>query len=181
MRQNNVAVGCAAWGQLAVEPVLGILNQRGIVVHVVLGVDIVGDDVVAQRLHDVDATGFSRAFQVGRTHVRREPAKDVAEGHFVVDHLGPLDGVVDLVEIAVRPGVACNLVTCIMRSLQDGRPGERRVINVALSTVVASDEEGGFDYELVEKVEDLVGVNVRAVVKGQGNQSGSSALGDDGA
>lgn len=52
------------------------------------------------------------------------------------------------------------------------------IINLALAKVSTSDEECSFDVVLFENVQDLVSVLVRAVIKGQGESSGSSAVGD---
>lgn len=52
------------------------------------------------------------------------------------------------------------------------------VIDLALAKVGTSDEECSFDVVLLENVQYLVSVLVRAVIKGQGESSRSSAVSD---
>lgn len=52
------------------------------------------------------------------------------------------------------------------------------IIDLALAEVGTSDEECSLDVVLLENVQDLVGVLVRAVIEGQGESSRSSAVGN---
>jgi hypothetical protein len=63
-------------------------------------------------------------------------------------------------------------------ALEDRGVARVGVVDGALASVVAGDEEGGARIVLLEKVEEGCGVNVGAVVKRQGELSGNGARGD---
>lgn len=177
--QDDVAVRRGSVGHARRVPVLGDLDQRGRVVLVVLGVEVGADDVVAELAHEAHAVGAAR--QERRAHVRREPAKDVAKGHLVVDHLRLADRAVGRLEVLVRPGVVRDLVARVVRALDDGGPRVAAAVDLALAHVVARDEEGGLDAEGVQLVEQLAREALGAVVICQCDLAGRGALGDDGA
>jgi hypothetical protein len=111
------------------------------VVGVVLGVEVGGDDVVAEVGH----VGFGGGVvgEVGGAHVGGEEADDVDEGFFGFVHFFSSCGGGEGGEIGVGPGVGCDLVSFIVGSPDDVGPlGYFVDVTVA---VTADDEEGGFD------------------------------------
>lgn len=158
------------------EGILRVLYQRWIVILVVLGINVLVNNVVAIAAQQREAVRF--AVEVRRAEIRREEAKDVSKGHLVVEDLGVLDGRVDLAQVAVRPGVAGELVAGGVHARQDGGPGRRGAVHLPLAQVVAHDEEGGLCAELVEQVEQLARVVPWPVVKGQGHRAWRRARGD---
>lgn len=160
------------------EDVLARLDLGRRVIEIILGVNVEVDDVVAELGDIVQAPRVARARGVGRAEILGEPAKDVAEGHLVVDELLRADLVGGRGEILVRPRVRGELVAGGVHPAQDGRVAGGFVVDLALAEVVARDEEGGLDVVCVEHVEDVVGERVGAVVKGEGECSGDFAGGD---
>lgn len=167
VRKDNVRVARGIGRHAGAELVLGVLDQHRRVILPVLGVEVGADDVVAQLAHQRLAAGAGAALQVRGPHVSGDPPEDVAEGHFVVDHLGPLDGAVDLVQIAMSPGVAGNVVAGGIHATQHARPAQGRVVDVTLAPVVSGNHEGCLGIVLVQEIQNLTGVSVRAVIKGQ--------------
>ncbi|KAI6772820.1 hypothetical protein HG530_003778 [Fusarium avenaceum] len=145
----------------------------------VLGVHVLIHDMIAKVGHFLEASRSSVAFQVGCAHVGRDPAKEVTEGHFVVDYLRSSDGAVDLVEIAMGPGVAGNVMVCSVHASHHSRPWVGRVINVTLAPVVTSHKEGCLDISFVQEIQKIVGVVKRAIVECESNHTGCCASGDD--
>lgn len=74
----------------------------------------------------------------------------------------------------MRPGVTGNLVTFSIHSADDAGP-VLGGINGTLAKVVTSDKEGGLETIFRKLVKDLVGVNVRAVIIGNGHRAGGLA------
>lgn len=69
------------------EVILCVLDLRRLKLVIVVGVDVEVHDVVPQIGHRLRAAGCSGAAAVRRPHVGREVPDDVADGHFVLDHL----------------------------------------------------------------------------------------------
>jgi len=70
--------------------------------------------------------------------------------------------------------VTGNLVALSIHSADDAGPALGG-INGTLAKIVTSDKEGGFEAVVRELVQDLVGVNVRAVIIGNGHRAGGLA------
>lgn len=99
------------------EPLLALL--RALVVPVA-GIDVVGDDAVAQVLHHGEHVAAGG--EVGRAHVGGLDADDVYEGllealHLVVEVVGRHGAEV----LRVRPRVGCDLVAGF-EGVLEGRP-----------------------------------------------------------
>lgn len=97
---------------------------------------------VSKISHIIRATGCGRASGVGRPHIGREFANDVADGHLVLDHLVNTLLLGDLVEILVRPCVTSDLVAFGDHAADHSRPGLGLVIDGAFSNVDTGNEEG---------------------------------------
>lgn len=78
----------------------------------------------------------------------------------------------------MAPGVAGDLMAIGDHAADDGRVPRAGVLDLALGAIVTDDEEGGLDLVGLEDVEELGGVDVGAVVKGQGHLALVDALGD---
>lgn len=131
------------------EAIFGHLNEIRGVVLVVLGVDVAVDNVVAKGAHEVETAGCFITLKIRWSHICGEPAKDVTECHLVVDHLGPLDGTVDPIQITMSPGVGGKLMAGIVHAMEDVWPVKRAVIDSAFASVVACYEKGGFDVKII--------------------------------
>ena len=152
------------------EVLLSDLNLLAGELVVVIGVKVKIRNDVSKVLQDVLADIVAR--RVGRTHVCGVFADDVADGHLVLDHL-----VIDLSlgdggKILVGPGVGSDLVTIGYHTLDDSLP---LLIDSTLADVVTGDEEGGLEASSGELVENLISVDVRAIIVSDGNSSGLAA------
>ena len=164
MAQDNVGHGAV---EPFVEEFLAGLDLVGGVVGIVLGVQVPGDDVVAQLRDEVQAARVARAGAAGRAQVGREEAEDVAQGHLVVDDLRVAAVVAGGREVFVGPGVRGDLVALGVDAPEDGGPLRRLIVDAALANVVARHEEGCAGVVLAQEVQEGVGVEVRAVVEGE--------------
>jgi hypothetical protein len=148
------------------EVVFGGLDLDGSELVVVISVQVeVGDDV-AKLLENALAGRVAR--RVRRTHVSRVFADDVADSHLVLDHLVVDLSLGDSREILVRPRVRSDLVTLSNHTPDDRGPG---LVDGTLANVDASHEESSLETSCLELVQNLVSVDVRAVVIGNGNSS----------
>jgi hypothetical protein len=95
------------------------------------------------------------------SHVRRVFSDDVANGHFVLDHLVVPLSISDVRQILVRPCVASNLMALCYHTLDDVGPRGCRV-DSTFAKVVPRDEEGSLEAIGGELVEDLGGIEVWA-------------------
>jgi hypothetical protein len=68
----------------------------------------------------------------------------------------------------------------VVCSLDRRSPRKSGVINLSFSVVVASNEEGGFGIVLLQYIQDMLGVNVWAVIISDGNGSSHCAIVDTG-
>lgn len=148
------------------EVVLSGLDLDGSELVVVIGIQVeVGDDV-AKPLENILADAVAR--RVRRTHVGRVFADDVADSHLVLDHLVVDLSLGDLGEILVGPSVRSDLVTLGDHTLDDTAP---LLINRTFADVDTGNEEGGLEASRSELVQNLVSVDVWAVIVSDGNGS----------
>lgn len=90
--------------------------------------------------------------RIGRAHVGREKAKNIAQGHFVLVNLVlPLFARYEA-EILVAPGMGGDLVALRVHTFYDVYPWVGRVVYLALADVVARNEEGCFRIHRLENV-----------------------------
>ena len=120
----------------------------------------------------------TRARRIGRAEIGRNDAQDGLESDLVVDDLGAALLGRDKLEVLVTPGVAADLMALGDHAADDGRVPRAGVLDLAFGAIVADDEEGGLNLVGLEDVEELAGVDVGAVVKGQGHLALLDALGD---
>jgi hypothetical protein len=172
MRNGKELVRCGVAGIDSVGVVvLCVLDQLRSNIVIIISVQIeIGDDI-SKVSHIISATRCGRASGIGRTHVGGEFANDVADGHLVLHHLVVTLLLGDLVEILVRPCVTGNLVTLSDHAADNSRPGLGLVIKSAFSDIDTSDEEGSLESICCELVQNVVGVNVWAVIVGNGDSS----------
>lgn len=150
----------------ALEVVLGDLDVGQLVV--VVGVEVeVGHDVT-EIPHDGLAGVV--AGRVGRAHVGRVLSDNVADGHFVLDHLVIALGIGDNAEILVRPGVGGDLVTLCNHAADDICPRSSGV-DGALSNIDSGHEESGLEAIRRELIKHSVSVDVWAIVICDGNSA----------
>jgi hypothetical protein len=138
--RNDKPVGsvCGALASnVAKEEVLRVLDQVRRVHQVVLRIQVVVDDVVAEGLHVSFAAGRGVAVGERRPHVGGEEAQDVVERDLVVVHLfealSPGQFVHGLgrgvgAEILVGPGMRRDLMASGVHALDD-----RRIASVDIS------------------------------------------------
>jgi hypothetical protein len=179
--------------EVLVEVVLGVLDLVRAVVVIVyplvshraatleplcqrtISVDIKVSDNVSQILHILPAAGSFVARRIRRTHVGGELLDNVADGHLVMDHLVDALLLGDGGEVLVRPRMAGDLVTSGIHLGDDGRPLGGSIIDSALAVVDTSDEESRLHIVLFEEVENIVSVDVWAVIVGDGDGTWLSA------
>jgi hypothetical protein len=141
---------------------------------VVVGVEIEGCDDVAEGLQ-VLLAGCRAACGVWRTHVGRVFSDDIADSHLVLDHLVDTLFMRNKVEILMRPGMTGDLVTLCVHVGDNASPV---LVDRALTKVVASDEESGLPVVGLELVQDLLSVDVGAIIVGNSNSFGLQASTD---
>lgn len=78
----------------------------------------------------------------------------------------------------MSPSVRCNLMSFVVCSLDRRGPRKSGVVNLSLSIVVSSDEEGCFRIVLLQYIQDMLGINVWAVIVGNGNGARHCAIVD---
>jgi hypothetical protein len=144
-----------------VKVVFGVLDEQRRVVVVIISIGIKVHDMVAESLELRLAS--SVALGVRRAHIRREVSENVAKSHLVLDHLVLSLGSSESRQVLMSPGMAGNLMTFGSHTLDGGRIAE---INLALSKVVAGDKERSLGVVGLEHIQDIVGIDVGAIVKG---------------
>lgn len=152
------------------EVVLRGLNLDRSELVVVIGIQVEVRNDVAKLLEN--AWAATDAGRVRGTHVSGVFANDVADSHLVLDHLVVDLGLGNGREILVRPSVRSDLVTLGDHALDGTAP---LLINGTLSDVDTSDEEGSLEARRSEFVQDLISVDVWAVIIGNGNGSRGAA------
>lgn len=160
------------------ELILGLLNQHGVVILIVFGVQVGANDVVTEFFHRIEAPGARAALQERRTHVCWDEAKDVAKGHLIVDHFSSLDIFVDAVKVAMSPGVAGQLMPGASHAPQNLWISRGLVVDATFASVASGDEECGLDFVFVEEVKKLVCVLKGSVIECQGNKTRRVTLSD---
>jgi hypothetical protein len=131
--QDDEAVGDGVAGGEFVEGALGVADRLRGGVGVVLGVEVGGDDVVAEVGHVGFAGGVEG--EVGWAHVGGEDAEDVGDGGFVLVHLVASGG--------GGEGVRGDLVTFIVGAADNFGP-LGNFVDFAIA-IVADDKESRFD------------------------------------
>jgi hypothetical protein len=127
--------------------------------------------VVTEICHILLATGRGGAGRVGRAHISREFANNVADGHLVLDHLVFALSSSDRAQILVGPCVAGNLMSFGDHSLDDSRPRCSGIINGTLVDVDTSDEKGSLCAVGLKLIQDASCVDIWAIIIGNGNSS----------
>jgi hypothetical protein len=96
-------------GKSTVNYILALLDERRIVMEIILSIKIKIDNVVSQLCHN--GVAITVALRKRRTHIGRNLPNDVAKRHLVLDHLGlnTRDG--ERRQILVRPSVRGDLMT----------------------------------------------------------------------
>lgn len=144
--------------------VLSCLNLLFGELVVVISIQVeVGDNIT-----EIGENSLTRvvARRVWGSHVGRISADDVTDRHFVLHHL-----VVTLLlcndgEILMGPSVTRNLMTLVVHVRDDAPP---LLVNGTLAVVVARNEKRRVSVASFELSYDPLGVDVRAVVVGDGN------------
>jgi len=149
-----VGGGGATSGDVAIEPVLRVLDLGRSGLVVIISVDVEVGDVVAQIGHVLLAAGCSTAAGKRGTHVGGEEAQNIAESHLILDHLllalsGGNGG-----KIQVSPGMGSNLMSLGVGALNDGAE-LRDLVDCALADVGTSDEERGLCIVGSEDIENM--------------------------
>jgi hypothetical protein len=126
--------------------------------------------VVTQSHHVSCAAGFYTALGVWGTHVGGEFADDVADCHFVLDHLGDTQLRGDIGETVMTEGVGSDLVTLSNHTLDQTWVGVGD-INLSLAVVVASDEKGCGEVVRFQDIQKLLGVLVWSIVVGESDDA----------
>jgi hypothetical protein len=159
----------AALGDVSKEPILGVLDQVGAVLVVIVGVNVEVDDVVTEVSHV--SLALTSAAGVRWAHVGGDLANNVAESHLVLPHLLLAVNLGNGTEVQVGPGVGSKLVTLGVHTLED--TGEfRSDVDLALVDVVTSDEESGLSVVLLHQVEDVRSEDLLwAIIVGQSNRT----------
>jgi hypothetical protein len=134
--------------------------------------------VISQTLHVIECLWSPS--RVRRPKVRWEEAENVNESNLVLDDLILALLGRDDAEILVAPGVAADLVTLGEHALDDGRIAGGGVLYLALSSVGSNNEEGRLDVILLQEVQKVRCVDVRPIIKCQGNLPGDGAVADTG-
>ena len=140
------------------EVVLGDLDVGQLVV--VVGVEVEVANYVAEVFHSRLACGAAGA--VRGTHVGRVFSDDVADGHFILDHL--VDALLfrDLAQVGVTPCVGGDLMAISYHTLDNSGPG-RCGVDGTFAVVVTSHEEGSLEAVGSELIQDAVGVEIWTV------------------
>jgi hypothetical protein len=166
----------AALGDVTQEPVLGVLDQVGGVLVVVVGVNVKVDDVVTERSHV--SLALTSAAGVRRAHVGGDLANNVAESHLVLPHLLLAVDLRDGAQVQMSPCVGRELMALGVHALEHGSElgGD---VNLALVDVVASDEEGGLCVVLLHKIQDVGSEDfLRTIIVGESNGTGGDTVVD---
>lgn len=154
----------------ALEVVLGDLDVGELVV--VIGIEVeVGDDV-AKSLEHVLASIVAR--RIGWAHVGRVFSENVADGHFVFDHLVVALRVADDAEVLMGPGVAGYLMAFGDHTLDHIGPLGGG-IDRALANVDTSNKKGGLEAVLGELIQNTVGVDIWTVIVCDSDSAGDTA------
>jgi hypothetical protein len=164
----------AALGDVAQEPVLGVLDQVGGVLVVVVGVNVKVNDVVTERSHI--SLALTSAAGVRGAHVGGNFANNVAESHLVLPHLLLAVDLRNGAQVQMSPCVGRELMTLGVHALEHGSElgGD---IDLALVDVVTSDEEGGLCVVLLHQVQDVGSEDLlRAVIVGKSNGTRGDAV-----
>lgn len=172
--------------------VLGVLDeQRRIVVVVYLvsesdhevgvdsltiSIDVEVDHMVSQFLHVTLTARCGSAVRVRRPHVSGEKAENVSQSHLIAPHLLLSLQSSQVAQIRVGPGMARDLVPFVVRSLNDRRPRVRSVVNLSFAIVVACNEESCLGAVVCKNIQNVVSVDVRAVIERDGNGSFNCAV-----
>lgn len=173
---DGQVIGWPFGGHESVDDVDGQLDLRLHLVQVVLGVKIEIDTMVAESFHVVQAP-LRRALRIRGTHIGRILTDHVRDGTFVLHHL--LDAQVggQGVEIVVRPCVRRDLMAFGDHALE-----QRRIrsgcIDGAFVRVVPRDEKRGVKAELFQRVEQLAGIVIGAIIVRQGDHVVFDAIHD---
>jgi hypothetical protein len=177
-----VAVGgLGATGRdVALEPVLGVLDLGGTELVVVVRVNVEVSNVVPEIGHGLFASRGGSAAGIRGAHVCREETENIAHGHLKFPHLVFPLHCGDSAQVQMRPRMAGDLMAFSVHTLDGGHVGWGGV-DLALVDVGASDEECSLSAILLEEIQDMVSVVlVRAVVECKGNGAGLLARVDTG-
>jgi hypothetical protein len=118
---------------------------------------------------------LARARRIRRTHICGKFAEDVGKGHLILDHLIVTLFLGDSAEILVRPSVGSYLMTFGDHTADHSRPRLRLVVNGTLVDVDTGNKERSLESFRGEFVENIVSVNIWAVVISDGHSSGLGA------
>ena len=138
-------------------------------IHPVLGVEA-DEGCVAHVLQVLEATGLGITLTIGRSHVSWVLADDVGDGALVLCHVDLAISALHGIHVRVGPGVGTDLVTFCKHTLQKFRP-HVALVKLASTVGVASDQECGLGSGDLELVKKLTGVNIWAVIEGQGDSA----------
>jgi hypothetical protein len=168
--EPGVSGGVSA-GDIIPEDILGVLNQVGIVVLIVVGINVEVDNVVAEISKILLATRLRGAAGVGWAHVGGDLANDVAESHLVLDHLVVTILLGNGAKVQMGPGMRGQLVALGVHALEDIDKllGD---VDLTLVDIVTSDEERGMGVVGLHDIENVAGeILLWAIVVGDRNSS----------
>jgi len=80
--------------------------------------------------------------------------------------------------MGMSPSMRCDLMSLGVCSLDGRSPRKSGIVDLPLSVVVSSDEEGCLSIVLLQYVQDMLGIDVRAVIVSNGNGSSHCAVVD---
>jgi hypothetical protein len=141
-------------------------------------IDIEVCNMIAKIGHILLAPRRCSTVRVRGSHVSREETKNVTQSHLIAVHVLLSLSAREIGQMRMCPSVGCNLMSFVVCSLNCRSPGKSGVVNFSFAVVVASDEEGSFGIVLLQHIQNVLGVNVWAVIISNGNGSSHCAIVD---
>lgn len=80
--------------------------------------------------------------------------------------------------MGMSPSMGCNLMSLVVCSLDGRSPRKSGIVDLSLTVIVASNEESCLSIVLLQYVQDMLGVDVRAVIVSNGNGTSHCAIVD---
>jgi hypothetical protein len=136
--------------------------------------------MIAKIGHILLAPRRCSTVRVRRSHISGEETKDVTKSHLIAVHVLLSLSACKIGQMRMCPSVGCNLMSFVVCSLDCRSPRKSGVVNFTFAVVVASDEEGGFGIVLLQYVQNMLGVDVWAVIVSNSNGSSHCTIVDTG-
>lgn len=142
---------------------------------IILSIDIIEDDVIAEVAHVIETAGICGAARIRGAHVGREITKDIPKRHFIPNKLSSALDLRYFVQVLMGPGMTGHLVSAKNHALDERSPRDIGAVNLTFAIVVSGDEESYLGAVFVKEVKEIFRVLVGPVIVGQSNGSGGSA------